>query len=215
MTFMMGIFAADPGTSHIDMIHPNLDPTERSAVTGGVLLKLADAINERLHIRACSLKDVAGRTFCARTTDTWYSVPLGVLFLLANGRSWYMQHGYRYPKTARWGLQLLACLRQKPASEVFLPGHPLESLATMGATVADAVRTLTVDLYSQDPRYCHLLEHLSERLSRLEAYLHLNGQIVTKVYHATSGTLSVPPEISCRQHVSQQTIDHMRNILNL
>jgi hypothetical protein len=80
-------------TSYVDGIYPTTRYFNIHGIYSGMgsfLLRLVDTVNNYFHIRESKLIDVSSRKMCNGSVD----VPMMYLFLLSNGNSWYMDHGF-------------------------------------------------------------------------------------------------------------------------
>ena len=147
------------------------------------LVRFVDAVNEHLSVPLCTVDDGSLLRACGgfRLPNP---VPMHMVHLLADGKSWLMQHGFHFhASSVVSGLESLGCLRAQLARKVFLSGRGLDVLGIMGDTVAAAFRALRADLYSGQPQYCSLWKLLASRLYELAEELGLSAPRMLKQYY--------------------------------
>lgn len=147
--------------SILDRVYPEY--CDIPNIRGTSLIKLADKLNNIFGIEKCWLTDSPGIKFCNMNIQ----IPMSVLFLLADGKNWYMRHGYKYLQdtTIQRGLAQLACLRKLPSTIVFLPNYGLDFMLDKGTSVGDAFWQLRLDLYSGNE--CDHIPVIEDRLFTL------------------------------------------------
>jgi hypothetical protein len=159
-------------------------------------VRFVDTINAHLGVLTCRVDDGSLLRSCAgfRLPNP---VPMHMVHLLADGKTWLMQHGFHFhADSVASGLERLGCLRAQSARKVFLTGRGLDALGTMGDTVADAFRALRADLYGDRPQHCPLWKVLASRLYNLAEELGLSSPRMFKQYYADAiGCNGVEPHV--------------------
>lgn len=186
--FVLGIFR-----SGIRSVLMHVYPKQCPPNSGSTLLKLADNLNTYLGIQYCELFDDANLDLCG------VHISMSLIFLLADGKNWYMRYGYAYNSDLVLpSLRFLANLRHLTVYDVF---SDWKELFGINLSIPQAFQDIRNNLYTDA---CDTVIQLIPRLIELTDYLMLETTMV-KDYTISSSIPSI--DNLWDGHIDSQAMD--------
>lgn len=157
-----------------ELIYINQTKCNISGITGHVLLKIVDKINMALGITECCVID----TLTIKINDI--EIPAALLYILADGISMYMQHGYEYDPIVYGKLRTLALYRTRDVETYFVEDDIIDALGHKSC-ISDGFKLLRDKWYANDMTVISVMTKLAPRMIHITTYLGLD-QKLTKNY---------------------------------